>query len=67
MLGVVMLAYNDVRGLLLCWHSVICQPELLLNKVTEVENIFCRSSVLRKAGTEVEFCYVDQYLFVKPA
>ena len=36
------------------------QPELLLNKVTEVENIFCRSSVLRDAEIEVECCYVDQ-------
>jgi hypothetical protein len=46
---------------------VIRQPELSLIKVTEVENMLCSSSVLRKAGTEAEFCYVDQDLFVKPA
>jgi hypothetical protein len=58
---------HNVQGFLLRWYSVIRQPELSLNKVTEVENMFCSSSVLRKAGTEVEFCYVDQDLFVKPA
>jgi hypothetical protein len=58
--------YNG-QGFLLCWYSVIRQPELLLIKVTKDENMLCSSSVLRKAGTEVEFCYVDQDLFVKPA
>ena len=58
---------HNGQGFLLCWYSVIRQPELSLNKVTEVENKFCSSSVLRKAGTKAEFCYVDQDLFVKPA
>jgi len=61
-----MLAANG-QGFLLCWYSVFRQPELSLIKVTKVENIFCSSSVLRKAGTEVEFCYVGQDIFVKPA
>jgi hypothetical protein len=30
------------QGFLLCWYSVIRQPELSLIKVTEVENIFYR-------------------------
>jgi hypothetical protein len=54
------------QGFLLCWYSVIRQPELLLSKVTKDQNIFFSSSVLRKAGTEVEYCYADQDLFVKP-
>ena len=57
----------NVQGFLLCWYSVFRQPELSLIKVTEVENMLCSSSVLRKAGTEVDGCYVDQDLFVKPA
>jgi len=37
---------------------VFRQPELSLSKVTEDENMLCSSSVLRKAGTEAEFCLV---------
>jgi hypothetical protein len=60
------MAANE-QGFLLCWYSVFRQPGLSLIKVTEVENTLCSSSVLRKAGTEADYCYVDQDLFLKPA
>jgi hypothetical protein len=56
------------NGFLLC--GVFCVTfslEPLPIKDTKDENIFYRSSELRKAGTAADQGYEDQDMFVKPA
>jgi len=47
------IAYN-VQGFLLCWYSVIRQPELRLSKVNAVDNIIPLLGFIRPARTKVD-------------
>ena len=55
---------HNGQGLLLCWYSVIRQPELLLSKVTEDENIFYSSALFVQPGLQMISEQDDQYIFV---
>ena len=51
------------KGFLLCWYSVIRQPEPLLSKVNAVENIFCCSALFVQPGLQMINERDDQYIF----
>ena len=56
------MAYN-VQGFLLCWYSVIRQPELLLSKVNAVDVILCCSALFVQPGLQMISERDDQYKF----
>jgi len=58
----VLIAAND-KGFLLCWYSLIRQPEPLLSKVNAVENIFCCSALFVQPGLQMINERDDQYIF----
>jgi hypothetical protein len=56
------MAYNG-QGFLLCWYSVIRQPEPLLSKVNAVDNIFCSSALFVQPGLKLISERDDEYIF----
>ena len=51
------------QGFLLCWYSVIRQPELLLIKVNTVDVIFCCSALFVQPGLQLISEWDDEYIF----
>jgi hypothetical protein len=58
-----MLAANG-QGFLLCWYSVIRQPESLLSKVNAVDIIFYCSALFDQPGLQMISERNDQDIFV---
>jgi hypothetical protein len=52
------------QGFLLCWYSVIRQPEPLLSKVNAVENIFYGWDLFVYPGLQMISDRDDQYIFL---
>ena len=52
----------NVQGFLLCWYSVIVQPEPLLSKVNEDDIIFCCSTLFVKPELQMISERDDQYI-----
>src|SRR6476661_3472160 len=53
----------NVQGFLLCWYSVLLQPEPLLSKVNAVDVIFCCSALFVQPGLQMISERDDQYIF----
>jgi hypothetical protein len=57
-----MIAPND-QGFLLCWYSVIRQPELLLSKFNAVDIIFCCSALFVQPRLHMISERDDEFIF----
>jgi len=55
---------HNGQGFLLCWYSVIRQPEPRLSKVNEDDIIFCSSAIFVQPGLQLISERDDQYIFV---
>jgi hypothetical protein len=54
---------HNGQGFLLCWYSVILQPEPLLSKVNTVDVIFYCSALFVKPGLQMISEPDDQHMF----
>jgi hypothetical protein len=54
---------SNSMGFLLCWYSVIRQPELSLNKVNTVDVLFFCSALFVQPGLKMINERGDQHIF----